>query len=260
MTVHEKNGGGRVGAGRRLLSESPGTIALPTTEIGRFTVFTVSLVGTVQPPGSYLDTKSSASVVQNLNSTLRELRPDHEWVWIIGDDHVWPNDTLMRLLTILDNHPDIDLLVPLVAKRNPPWPYVLFREAGEHDDGTPRFTWLAGDEIPETGVFDVDAAGSAGMLIRRHVIDAMDDPWFYSTADETGRVSVINEDVAFCLRARHEHGFRLCATADVTLGHIGVFNVRPFRKDGRWGSLIEYSATEDRFRHMFMPAEAVANA
>src|SRR5262249_40541247 len=88
---------------------------------------------------------------------------------------------------------------------------------------------------------------SAGMLIRRDVIDRLGDPWFRSS----GGV-FLNEDVMFCQRARAQ-GFRVFATADVTMGHLGIFNVRPARREGRWGALTEFSSPEEQFRHMFIP-------
>lgn len=230
-----------------LLSVSPGTIALPTSEIGRFAMFTVSLAGTRQPDNTHLSVMASASVVENLNQVIRQLRDEDEWVWILGDDHVWESDCLMRLIDAMDDNPDIDVLVPLVVKRNPPWHLVIFHDADTYDDGLPRFQPFTWEEIPETGVFEVDAAGSAGMLVRRHVLDAIGDPWFRST----GGV-VLNEDVTFCHQAREE-GFRVFASADVTMGHLGIFNVRPMRRNGRWGALTEFSSPEEQFRHLFMP-------
>jgi hypothetical protein len=103
-------------------------------------------------------------------------------------------------------------------------------------------------------VFEVDAAGGAGMLIRREVLDELGDPWFYSTFDDKGRRTNLNEDVLFCMRAR-EAGFRLFATADCTMGHLGIFNVRPAKRDGHWGALTEFSSAEDQFRHLFMPMQ-----
>lgn len=230
-----------------LLSESPGTIALPTAEIGRFSMFMVSLAGTRQPNDTHLSVMASASVVENLNQIIRQLRPEDEWVWILGDDHVWPQDTLMSLLEIMDGNDEIDVLVPLVAKRNPPWHLVVFHEAGVHEDGMPRWQPFGWEEIPETGEFEVDAAGSAGMLVHREVLDAIGDPWFRST----GGV-ILNEDVTFCSDAR-ERGYSVYATADVTMGHLGIFNVRPMRRDGRWGALTEFSSPEEQFKHLFMP-------
>jgi len=236
----------------RLLSESPGTIALPTGEIGRFTLFTVSLAATRQPADTHLSVTASASVVENLNTVIRQLRPEDEWVWIIGDDHVWEHDCLMRLLEQMDENLDADILVPLVTKRNPPWYLVLFHEAGTYQDGVPQWDPFKWEEIPARGMFEVDAAGSAGMLIRREVLDRIGDPWFENS---DGRI--LNEDVIFCRKAR-ELGFRVWATADVVIGHLGIFNVRPVRRDGRWGALTEFSSPEEQFRHLFMPAEEPA--
>ena len=230
-----------------MLSTSPGTIALPTAEIGRFTMFTVSLAGTKQPENTHLSIMASASVTENLNAVIRNLRDEDEWVWVLGDDHVWPADALTSMLEILDDTPEADILVPLVVKRNPPWHLVVFREAGTYDDGLPRWQPFQWEEIPASGVFEVDAAGSAGMLVRRHVFDAIGDPWFRST----GGV-VLNEDVTFCSDARNL-GYGIYATADVTMGHLGIFNVRPMRRGGRWGALTEFSSPEEQFRHLFMP-------
>lgn len=230
-----------------MLSDAPGTIALPTSEIGRFAMFTVSLAGTRQPENTHLAVMASASVVENLNQIIRQLRDEDEWVWILGDDHIWPQDCLTVLLDTMDDNPDADILVPLVVKRNPPWHLVVFHEAGTYEDGLPRWKPYGFEEIPESGVFEIDAAGSAGMLIRRHVLDAIGDPWFRST----GGV-ILNEDVTFCSDAR-ALGYRVFATADATMGHLGIFNVRPMRRGGRWGALTEFSSPEEQFRHLFMP-------
>jgi hypothetical protein len=243
----------------QVLADSPGTIALPTHEMGRFLLFTISLAGTNQPPGCYLNASASASVTENLNKIMgdvRDERPDDAWVWIMGDDHCWNSSALVDMLRTMDRHPEIDVLVPLVTKRNPPWHLVIFDEVGEHaDDGTPMFKPIPWERVPTKGVFEVDAAGSAGMLIRRHVLEAMEQPVFYSTLDSGGRQVVLNEDVTFCTRIRHEHGFRVFATADVVLGHLGIFNVRPMHNGERWGALTEFSTMDDKFRHVFMPVE-----
>lgn len=232
------------------LVESPGTLAVPTSEIGRYALFTVSLAATRQPDDSQLFITASASVTENLNFAIRQLRDNDAWLWIMGDDHVWMDDLLMQMLATLDDHPEIDVLVPLCCKRNPPWHLVLYKELPNviHESGVPAWQPLSWDEIPDEGVLEVDGAGSAGMLIRRHVLDALGDPWFQSS----GGV-VLNEDLTFC-RAARDHGFRIFATADQTLGHLGIFNVRPaHRPDGKWAALTEFTSPEEQFRHLYMP-------
>ncbi len=227
---------------------SAGTIAVPTQEIGRFTLFTVCLYGTERPVLTNLAIRASVSVTENLNSVIRDLRDDDMWLWVLGDDHSWEPDALVRMLVTMDENPDIDVLVPLVVKRNPPWHLVVFHETDDvNEDGVQAWLPYRWDEVPETGVFEIDAAGSAGMLIRRATLDAIGDPWFGST---TGMV--LNEDVIFCQKAR-DLGFRIFATADVSMGHIGVFNVSPRYRDGRWGAMAEFSSPEEQYRHLFMP-------
>lgn len=234
-----------------MLADSPGAIALATTEIGRFTLFTVCLSSTRQPDGTNLSINASASVLENFNASLRTLRDEDAWVWILGDDHTWAPDCLLRMLKIMDENPEIDILVPLVTRRNPPWYCVIYHDAGvyepgEFGEGLPRWRPFEWGEIPQSGTFEVDGAGSAGMLIRRDVIDKMGDPWF-----ETAPY-ILNEDLMFCQKAR-ALGYKIHATSDVTMGHIGVFNVRPVRREGRWGALTEFSTPEEQFRHIFMP-------
>lgn len=240
---------------RPLLSTTPGVVALPTSEIGRFMLFTISLAGTRQPLGSRIHAAASANVTENLNSVIREMLPEEGWVWVLGDDHVWPNDTLQVLLAEMDAHPEIDILVPLVVKRNPPWVPVLYHKLDQFDEnGIQLLRTYAFQEIPPEGVFEVDAAGSAGMLIRREVLDTLGDPWFNSTPDKEGRQVVLNEDITFCLRAR-EAGFRVWATTAATMGHLGIYNVRPVRhpESGAWVALTEFSSADEQFQHLFMP-------
>ncbi len=240
-----------------MLADSPGTIALPTAEMGRFLLFTISLAGTNQPPGCYLNATASASVTENLNNIFSEMRDTDEWVWIMGDDHCWPNTTLVDMLRIMDRHPEVDVLVPLVVKRNPPWHLVIFHETGVfREDGTPALKPYEWAEVPppgENSLFEIESAGSAGMLIRRHVIETVEPPWFFSTMDGNGRQVILNEDVSFCHRIRKEYGFRIFATSDCVVGHLGIFNVRPMHNGERWGALTEFSTMDDKFRHVFMP-------
>lgn len=241
-------------AQRDKLLDHPCCIGIPTSEIGRFMMFTISLAGTMQPPGSRIHATASASVVENTNACIREM-PEHEKsIWLLGDDHVWPNDALIKMMEAMDEHPEIDILVPLVSRRNPPWSLVIYTvpEGKVDENGIQVIQGIRWADVPATGVFEIEAAGSAGMLIRRDVLDQMADPWFYSTPDSDGRGTIMNEDITFCRRAR-SMGFRIFATSDVTLGHLGIFNVRPYHKDGSWGALTEFSSSDEQFRHMYMP-------
>jgi len=223
-------------------------------EIGRFAAFTMALCGTQQPPGCHLSIMASASVTENLNSSIRTMPDESEWMWILGDDHTWANDCLMQMLYILDDADHVDILVPLVLKRNPPFqPVVFHRDDSLMDprlpgsENMPTFRPYHWDELPASGLFEIDACGSAGMLVRRRVLDAMEEPWFRST----GGV-ILNEDVTFCLAAR-ELGFHIYATADICMGHLGIFNVQLHQHEGRWMPKLGFSTNDEQYRDAFLP-------
>jgi hypothetical protein len=230
-----------------VISHAPGTVAVPMAEIGRYAAFTMSLCGTLQPPGCHLSIMASASVTENLNSSIRTMPDESEWMWIVGDDHTWANDCLMQMLYILDEADHVDILVPLVLKRSPPFQPVVFhrddsltdpRIPGSEDMPTYRpYHW---DELPASGLFEIEAAGSAGMLIRRYVLETLDEPWFHST----GGV-ILNEDV--------DAGFRLFATADIVMGHLGIFNVQLHQHEGHWMPKLGFSTSDEQYRDAFLP-------
>jgi hypothetical protein len=239
------------------LVDEPCTLIIPTSEVGRFALFTMALAGTIKPDSSLLSMQCSAAVTENINSALRNLHPDHATVWIMGDDHVWDAPVLIDMLKVMDENPEVDILVPLVVKRNPPWHPVIVQSLGAvSDNGIPMFETVKWEDIPEHGLLEIDAAGSAGMLIKREVIEALEDPWFYSTPDTNGRQALLNEDFTFCTYAK-SHGFRIFATSDVVIGHLGVFNVRPLFRNGQWGALTEFSTPMEQFRHMMLPVEYI---
>ena len=37
------------------------------------------------------------------------------------------------------------------------------------------------------------------------------------------------------------------------MGHLGIFNVRPCRHEGRWGAKVEFTTPDERYREVFMP-------
>lgn len=210
----------------------PGAICVASGELSRYPAFTHSLAKTVVPQGTTIEYTCGLNVASNFNIAIRDaLAKGAHWVWIMGDDHEYEEDALLRLLAR-----EVDIIVPLVARRQPPFIPVLFKEPSEDADGLqfPPYHW---SELPEHGLLDVHMCGSAGMVIRRHVLEAMDDPWF-----ETGHMGkeFTNEDTYFCLKAR-QAGFTIQADMDVQLDHWTPVSLRPVRSNGQWAVGINLS-------------------
>lgn len=202
-------------------------VIIPVAEQLRHADFFSAFVQLRLPAGSMTGVARSASITNNMNLSLKALKPEHEWAFIMGDDHVFPPDLLMRLLDL-----QADVAVPLCIKRAPPFELVCYREQVEDVDGYPGYLPFMPHQVPDHP-FSVVAAGSAGMLVRRRVIDALTYPYFEHT-DGAGS----NEDLHFCAKVRSA-GFEIICHPQAMLGHIGQFHVWPLWKDGQLAIMVD---------------------
>ncbi len=205
-----------------------GVIAVASGDLARYPGFCVSMVNCLRPPGTAVSWNIGINVAANFNQSIRQmLDSDSEWIWIMGDDHIFNPDTLIKLL----DH-NLDVVIPTVVRRRPPFIPVLFKEkTPECPPGQfPPYQW---HELPkEGGLMEVQYAGSAGMLIRRHVIESLgDDNWF-----EIGKLGgdQMNEDTFLCQKIR-DAGYKIFVDLDIFMGHITPMCLWPQRtKDGSW--------------------------
>jgi hypothetical protein len=154
--------------------------------------------------------------------------PKLEWIWFIGDDHTFDPLLLINLL----KH-DVDVVVPVVTKRVPPFIPLAYKELhfvpGVELAMTP-FTWSELNHLQ--GLVLLAGAGHGGMLVKRKVIEALgEDHWFRVGEVEPDELS---EDLSFCHRIR-QAGFSIYLDTDSTLGHLNATSYIPTRlHDGRW--------------------------
>ena len=205
----------------------PGLVVIPVAENLRHTDFFSSFTQLRIPKGSMTGVAKSASITGNLNRSIQQLKPHHRWVFILGDDHIFPPTLLEQLIDL-----QVDVAVPLCVRRAPPFELVCYREQVEDLDGSPGYLAYMPHEIPEHP-FPVLAAGSAGMLISRRVIDALDYPYF-----ENSHGAASNEDLHFCRKVR-DAGFEIVCHPKAMLGHIGQMHVWPVWKDGRLALMVD---------------------
>lgn len=199
---------------------------MPCGDLGRYVRLYDALNQVRVPQGSDVKFGVGANVAHNCNKLVSEEllgNSEWQWIWIMGDDHGFSPDILLALLDR-----DVDIVVPVVSRRGPPFQTVLYKAAAT--DGSSYLTYSWGDltrDFPDGGLGAVDAAGSAGMLIRRHVFKEVAQPWF----DWTHKIS---EDVNFCLKARAA-GFSIHVDLDQTMGHLTPSELVPYRnKKGEW--------------------------
>ena len=155
------------------------------------------------PSGASKLRQVGLEVAHNLNRAVERMTGD--WLATIDDDHAYAPGTLLRLLRQMYER-DLDVLVPLIVHKTPPYAPVL-----------------SGAELNGHGLTAVQAAGTGYMLIRRRVFDGMDEPYF-----RVGQLDgdLYQEDIDFCLRACGR-GFRVWCDPSTPIGHITQVTVWP---------------------------------
>ena len=207
-----------------------GTIIVPSSSLSRYAAFWMSLETLYVPTGSRLIVQLGADIPHQLNEGIRQMVG--EWVWILGDDHTF--DPLM-LLKLLDRK--VDVVMPVVPRRDPPFKPVFLHGPLSHDMRI--YEWA---DLPTEGLFQLpkdDPSGQACMLIRRSVLGTIGDPWFEGGKLTPGRLM---EDMYFVQRL-HDLNIPIWIDCDLVSGHIANITILPQKHNGRW-----YAGYKDKGR------------
>jgi len=125
----------------------------------------------------------------------------------IDDDMTFDSDFLYKLIST-----NVDIVGGLAFKRTADYQPCVYKkkEDGQHYPILPE-------------VFqEVDAIGTAGLLIKTDVFKKIAFPWFETYYDEQGRVWSVDFD--FCIKAK-KAGFKVFVEPTALMGHIGQSEV-----------------------------------
>lgn len=208
-------------------------IIIPSQAGPRFHMTEVCVESLNAPHGSGLMRSKGTGLVFHLNYSIRHnLRPDNEHAWkrlfMIDDDQQFDADMLIRLLS----H-DKDIVVGVTCQKTPQFMPCIYKSTYVDAKRGRRFVPFTWQELEgRSGLLPVVACGRSGILIKRHVLEKLGDPWFRQGMINPG--GSIGEDLDFCMRVR-ELGFEIFADLDTTFGHIDPVAAWPYRKpDGKW--------------------------
>jgi Fringe-like len=197
-----------------------GIVGILANDSARFSLFTACVSRLELPPGWRKEFLIGGDWCGARNSLVKMvLESDTQWLWFMDDDHAFSPDILLRLL----QH-DLPLVVPVCLTRSAPFAPVTYTERIEGSENA-SYLPVYLPEQEESGLVELVAGGSAGMLIHREVLEALDEPWF-----EYGFAS---EDLMFCDKAM-EAGFSLHCDLGARLGHLTTAAVWPTVYDGEW--------------------------
>ena len=147
---------------------------------------------------------------------------DADYILWLDSDMVFRPDTLERMMAVLDEHPEIDVLSGLYFRRGQPFSPVLFKTLEVNEQGT--LDWSDFEELPDE-LFEIAGCGFGCVLMRTECLLDLaakegGGRWFTPIADA-------GEDCAFCIRARRE-GYRIFCDPTVDCGHMAY---TPVTKD-----------------------------
>lgn len=199
-------------------------------EVARFSETYGSLMNLDRPSGTEFFQCRSMHGPENWNLMAQKvLDGGHDWLLCTEDDHIYPPDTLTRLLA----H-DKDIVSGLYLKRDLPFEPVAYHEL---NDGSGEF-------LPHylinyaAGLVEVDVVGVGCLLIRRKVFETVPKPWWILTAPPAPP-DKINSDVEWCRNVKR-HGFQIYCDLEMTIAHIAVVPIAPVRRNNHWQTIVVF--------------------
>lgn len=220
---------------------SIGLISVSKNSLGRYSEFDQCLANIKLDTGRFVNIQRGVDIAFNFNKSILEMlrhndkskdSPSNivEWIWMLGDDHVFPPDLLKKLLDR-----NVEIVVPLYLHRTKPLQPVLQREVKPG-----KMEKMSFDDLPERtklwrlphGVY----TGNAGMLVRRSVFDKMGYPWMEQGQLVPGRGGF---DLYFCKKAQD---LKIPVHLDLEniIGHMTHVGIWPEHKDdGSWSYRFE---------------------
>lgn len=213
-------------------------IGIISNEAARYAEFWACMMRLEMPAGSVKDVAIGTDYVSNQNILAQRcLDEGFDYLWLMGDDHSFAPDLLEKLLVSAQAF-DLPILVPLCSARRAP--FALVDYGRNPDPGGPDYLSVSLKGLPPEGIIELDAAGSAGMLIRRDVLEATSTSPEYDHENEGwDRVPgwFVNgprsEDLVFCEKAVAA-GFKIHADVACRLGHILTAVVTPGHDGNDW--------------------------
>lgn len=156
---------------------------------------------------------SGAYIEDNRNGCVRfalDTGVDFDWLMWIDGDMVFPNDTLMRLIS----H-NKDICGANYRARTPPYPFV-----GHYIDGSDT-------KLLDPGLHPMEHLPTGMLLTRFDIYRKMEYPWF-----KPGLVTDPRDDIYFCREAR-KLGYEIWCDHDLTfeVAHYGGQMIPWFNRD-----------------------------
>ena len=166
--------------------------------------FMHSLLNLQRPQYTRMNFVKGTLITKARNDLVKDLKGD--WLLFIDADMKFNTDALNKLLA----H-NLDIVGGLCFRRVPPFNPTIYKRMEGH------MKWQWQENYPKNSLFEVDATGSAFLLIKRKVFESIPYPWYEYKKE-------LSEDLLFCHKAK-EAGFKIWIDSNVKIGHLGMMPI-----------------------------------
>lgn len=172
-------------------------------------------LATLKKVGKCVVSFLSGSLVYDARNKLAGYAIENEFDYILwlDSDIVFQPDTLEKMMSILDDHEEIDILSGLYFRRGQPFTPVAFDKLEINENNECDYEDM--HEIPE-GLSEIAGCGFGCVLMRTEclfdIAAKYGGTWFTPLGN-------VGEDCSFCIRARNE-GYKIYMEPSIELGHM----------------------------------------
>lgn len=138
---------------------------------------------------------------------------EFDYILWLDSDMVFQPDTLERMMKILDEHSEIDILSGLYFRRGQPFSPVAFDKLEINEENDCVFEDM--HEVPEE-LSEIAGCGFGCVLMRTECLFDISAKYGAVWFTPLGNVG---EDCSFCIRARNE-GYKIYMDPSIQLGHM----------------------------------------
>ena len=190
----------------------------------RYSWFNQCLGDLEKPEGTIIEWRMGANRGVSRNALAQAcLEKGCDWLFFVDDDHAFPPATLTRLLA--HNQPVVSALI---LQRGSPFLPTAYASKVEG-----QFQPLDLRSVGHNNLVAVRGCGTGALLVRRHVLKQLDDPWFVFSES-------YGEDLYFSDRLA-EASIPILVDTGCRMGHIAPAAVFPFWDGADWKKKFMYS-------------------
>lgn len=166
----------------------------------------------------------SGTTVEDARNVLVKEAQDLEanYIFFLDDDVLVPNQTINRMVYVLENEREYDMLTAIVPIKSPSGEPCIFKEGYSSS----YWDWTFNER------FEVDSCGMAACMVRMDAFKKVAEPYFEWIKEQKGpgHTYEVGEDVGFCKKLTGAGG-KILADGGILCGHIDsggrVFTIPP---------------------------------